>query len=80
MISELIQRIQRFQRTPYTFTLDNDLKKYLLQSYVCPHTKLQKKIIMFAYVIWQVTMDDNTAYKLSLKIDPKVLWGSYSYK
>lgn len=53
MISELIQRIQRFQRIGYTFTLDNELKKYLLTS--------------------SVTMDDNTAYKLSLKLDPKVL-------
>lgn len=53
MISELIQRIQRFQRIGYTFTLDHELKKYLLQS--------------------SVAMDDNTAYKLSLKIDPKVL-------
>lgn len=34
MIAELIQRLQKFQRVGYTFTLDNDFKKYLLQSQV----------------------------------------------
>lgn len=34
MIAELIQRLQKFQRIGYTFTLDNDLKKYLLQCQV----------------------------------------------
>ena len=99
MISELIQRIQRFQRTGYTFTLDNELKKYLLTSFVCLHPLLSSLYLHCPSSLpspltphpssphshpsplsplplshsRQVTMDDNTAYKLSLKVDPKML-------